>query len=102
MENATSVAPVERLVRHHLRCKPGRGWKQHDVTTCVWDHESGIRLHLGGCLRLADGRFVDANIWPEACSVSLAVRMAGGSRKRGLMLWALLVARNGGPLAGVI
>ena len=81
-----------RAMSDHLRRKPGRGWTQDKITTSMWDHDSGISLHLGGYVRLLDGRIVSVNTWREHLEFSLALRMAGGNRKRGLMLWALMVA----------
>lgn len=67
-----------------------QGWKQPspDVTPGVWDHPSGTRLHLGGCLRLLDGVFIEPFRWPESMSADHCIRIMGGNRKRGLMLWA--------------
>jgi hypothetical protein len=67
--------------------KPGIGWT--NVWGPVWDHASGARLHLGGFLRLPSGEHISANRWPELLSLNRYIRIAGGSRKRGLMLWAL-------------
>lgn len=62
------------------------GWTH--VHGAVWDHESGVRLHLLGMIRSADGSFTSANEWPNCRQVNRCVRIAGGNRKRGLMLWA--------------
>ena len=78
--------------------KPGPGWTY--VGSSVWDHASGMRLHMLGMLRMPLGELVSANIWPESRGVWLATRLVGGSRKRGLMLWALWVLKNGGALMG--
>ena len=56
----------------------------------VWDHESGLRLHIGGFLRPANsGDFIAAFRWPESQVADYWIRVAGGNQKRGLMLWAL-------------
>lgn len=92
-EHGMTSTPVDPLVRHHLRCKPGKGWSQ-TANCAVWDHASGLRLHLMGMLRMPDGTIVSGNVWPEAMTLTLTTRMAGGNRKRGLMLWALLSLRD--------
>jgi len=68
--------------------RPGSGWIH--VAGSVWDHVSGIRLHLLGMVRLRNGAYVWANAWPESHDVGRLVRINGGNRKRGLMAWAKL------------
>ena len=68
------------------RSKPGSGWS--NVGGPVWDHVSGIRLHVGGLLRLQNGNHVSSDRWPDSVSADFSIRMAGGNRKRGLMAWA--------------
>ena len=74
------------------KLKPGRGWV--NVGGAVWDHPSGIRLHVAGLLGLPSGEFLCANHWPESQAADRCVRIAGGSRKRGLMIWALWQLRD--------
>lgn len=74
--------------------RPGRGWRH--VNGSVWDHDSGMRLHLLGLLKLPSGETVTADMWPEYLNVRNAVRIAGGSRKRGLMIWAMATLQNEG------
>ena len=81
MEPTSSATRVDRIV-----IRPGRGWKH--VAGSVYDHVSGVRLHLLGMVRLPSGDHVSANEWPEAASVGHFVRCNGGNRKRGLMAWA--------------
>lgn len=71
--------------------RPGAGWKH--VSGAVWDHESGLRLHTSGMLRTPGGEYISGNCWPETQVVSLATRITG-SRRRGLMLWALWVLKG--------
>jgi hypothetical protein len=66
--------------------RPGRGWKH--VAGSVYDHASGVRLHLSGMVRLPNGDHVSANEWPESSSADHYVLLNGGNRKRGLMAWA--------------
>ena len=81
METTISENPVERIA-----VRPGRGWTH--VAGSVYDHVSGVRLHLLGMVRLPNGDHVSANEWPESSSVWHFVRCNGGNRKRGLMAWA--------------
>lgn len=69
------------------RCKPGPGWKW--ISGPVWEHASGMRLHLHGLVQLPNGEYLSANTLAEWQDVGRAVRIAGGNRRRGLMLWAL-------------
>ena len=73
--------------------RPGAGW-QH-IAGSVWDHESGLRLHMLGLVRLPCGKMVSANKWPTSQTAALAIRIAG-SRRRGLMVWALWCLNNVG------
>ena len=61
------------------------GWKQ--INAAVWQHVSGTRLHVAG-LCLIRGVAHWANMWPESAAADRCIRIAGGNRKRGLMLWA--------------
>jgi len=65
--------------------RPGDGWEH--VMGPVWDHASGMRLHVKGLLRLPNGDLVDGTQWPQSKSVKLATRMTG-CRRRGLMVWS--------------
>lgn len=75
------------------RTKPGPGWTNihthHGEPTSVWDHASGIRLHIIGLVSFADGKSLWVNQWPDSAIADRCIRIAGGNRKRGLMLWAL-------------
>ena len=74
-----------------MKYRPGPGWS-HYVTSPVHCHTSGIRVHMMGTISLPlpkGERIIDAQNWPHSQSVERFVRIAGGNRKRGLMLWAL-------------
>ena len=79
------------MSRVNDRPKPGSGWKH--VGGSVWDHApTGVRLHVGGALcRFPGLDFVYGMLWPEGRSVNRCIRIAGGNRRRGLMIWALQV-----------
>ena len=66
--------------------RPGTGWRH--VNGSVYDHQSGLRLHLLGVLRLSSGSIINGDMWPESRRVGWFVRANGGNRKRGLMAWA--------------
>lgn len=61
--------------------KPGKGWVQ--LNGPVYENQNGSRIHLLGLVRLNDGTFFnsDREFIPY-------LRIAGGNRKRGLMIWA--------------
>jgi len=82
--NSVDRTPVHAIV---IR-RPGEGWKH--VNGAVWDHNTGMRLHMHGLLRTPDGEHIDGTLWPQSKSVALAEKMTG-NRRRGLMLWALWV-----------
>ena len=69
--------------------KPGPGW-QH-LAGSAWAHRLGLRLHMLGTARLPSGEYVHADTYPESIRANRAIRIAG-SRKRGLMIWALWLA----------
>jgi len=73
--------------------KPGPGWKQHASNAAVWDHVSGMRLHLSGLLRMPDAAIIDSNRWPTSYVKNGYIRVAGGNVKRGMMMWAMAMLR---------
>lgn len=73
--------------------RPGKGWRQNGHHVAIWDHDSGMRLHLLGLLRLPNGELKSASKWPSSIVATGCIRVAGGNRKRGLMLWALVMLR---------
>lgn len=75
------------------RCRPGPGWK--NISGSVWDHvPSGLRLHLMGMCRLPCGEVVRGREWPESRNLDRCIAIAGGSVKRGCMVWALELLRD--------
>ena len=70
-----------------MTTKPGPGWSYQGGA--VWDHASGIRIHVYGLCRFADGRIVNGQWWPESRTLYRMIAINGGNRKRGVMAWAL-------------
>lgn len=62
----------------------------------MWDHmPSGLRVHVGGALcRLPLTNCIYGMLWPETNNVDQCIRIAGGNRRRGMMVWALNVLRR--------
>jgi len=67
--------------------RPGPGWKH--LNGPVWEHESGVRVHIGGLVRLPDMTIVTVNKWPERKEAGYYIKINGGNKKRGLMAWAM-------------
>lgn len=67
--------------------RPGPGW-QH-VGSSVYDHSSGLRIHVLGMCRLPDGKVIYGETWPESKSLDRCIRICGGNRRRGVMVWGL-------------
>ena len=67
--------------------KPGPGWTKPGIAP-VYDHTCGIRVHVFGLLRW-EGKEVFGNTWPESQNLRRCIRVCGGNRKRGVMVWAL-------------
>ena len=78
--------------REQLR--PGPGWKH--VAGAVWDHDSGIRIHVGGLSGVIGGTVIDGTRWPECRDLDWMIAVNGGNRKRGVMAWALSHQPSGG------
>jgi hypothetical protein len=76
--------------KHKLPTRPGPGWRH--VAGAVWDHDSGIRLHLLGTARMPSGVWRRASEWPASGLADDCIRICGGNRKRGLMVWALVLS----------
>ena len=95
MRKLSDIWLIGGKLAEHLR--PGPGWKH--IAGPVWDHVSGVRLHTGGMIRMSDGSIVSANQWPEPKSVARAVRITG-SRRRGMMVWALWCLHQMGETGG--
>jgi hypothetical protein len=88
--------PATRV--HDVVRRPGPGWRQNTITKSIWDHESGMRLHMLGMLRLPNGEIRQANQWPTSQLADGCIRVAGGNRKRGLMIWALVMLKIDGKV----
>lgn len=67
--------------------KPGPGWEK--VGPSVYDHPSGLRIHVGGYCLMPQGEFISGNAWPQSSVMDRFIRIAGGNRRRGVMMWAL-------------
>lgn len=67
--------------------RPGPGWVH--LGGAVYEHSSGIRMHMLGALRLPNGEFLSASKWPECIDAAQMIRINGGNRRRGLMAWAM-------------
>lgn len=70
--------------------KVGPGWEH--VAGPVFDHTSGLRIHLGGLARLPSGAVVYGTRWPVSQRMYRAIRVHGGNRRRGIMRWAMQLA----------
>ena len=78
-EQPSAASDVRRFAR-----RPGNGWK-HIQGSAVWEHETGLRIHLLGMARLPDGQSVPWRFDDEYD----AKRQQGYNTKRALMVWAL-------------
>lgn len=67
--------------------KPGPGWKH--MGGVVWEHCSGVRIHVAGLCGMVPGTMIDGKKWPESKSLDRYIRINGGNRRRGVMAWAL-------------
>jgi hypothetical protein len=65
------------------RYRPGPGWRH--LAGSVYEHKSGVRIHLLGTVRLPGGIYRAADAYPD---YRRTIRINGGNRKRGLMAWA--------------
>src|SRR5687768_11592202 len=81
---------VQRLVRRFAR-RRGSGWKH--VAGSVWEHTTGLRIHLLGLARLPDGQSVPWRFDDEYA----AKRQQGYNTKRALMVWALSLLSPNDP-----
>lgn len=71
-----------RTIRRFKR-RPGIGWKH--LAGSVWEHTTGIRIHLLGVTRFSDGTTMSWNSQDK----SDALRQQGFNAKRALMVWSL-------------
>ena len=88
IEDTQTIEQPETGHRQAPIVRPGCGWKH--VAGSVWDHKpTGLRLHVGGALVQFPGTgFCYGMLWPEGRSVDRCIEIAGGNRRRGLMIWA--------------
>ena len=69
--------------------RPGSGWSRAGAAP-VYDHApTGIRVHIFGVCRTPSGDVIDGNDVRHYGHLSRSIRIAGGNRKRGVMVWAL-------------
>lgn len=66
---------------------PGPGWTH--AGPAVYDHTSGIRIHVHGFCRLPGGYIIRGCQWPESRELDRFIRINGGNRRRGVMAWGL-------------
>lgn len=91
IETATqSSRSLQRMVRRFPR-RPGNGWKH--MAGSVWEHASGLRIHLLGLARLPDGKSLPWK-WEDEYD---AKRQQGYNTKRALMVWALTLISPNAP-----
>lgn len=85
----TGAHPVgsSALVRRFAK-RPGVGWKH--VAGSVWEHTTGLRIHLLGITRLPDGHCMP---WCFDDQYA-ALRQQGYNVKRALMVWSLSLIPN--------
>lgn len=88
LEAVTSTTPNDLAALRRFPRRPGSGWKAYEIAP-VWEHSTGLRVHEGGLCRLPSGSMVDGERWPECVSLQRAILEQGGTRRRGLMVWAL-------------
>lgn len=65
--------------------RPGKGWKQ--LTHPVWQHETGIRIHVSGKMILTEKGIISVSY--KDINLKLLTKINGGNRKRALMAYAL-------------
>ena len=70
-----------------LNLRPGKGWKQ--LCGAVYEHNSGIRIHMLGLIRLPHGNILYATRWPLIEELCTLIKINGNNRKRGLMTLAI-------------
>ena len=71
--------------------KPGPGWRY--LGSGTWECGS-VRVHMYGLTITPDTAIHWADTWPESEDARRFIRIAGGNRKRGLMLWAMWLHEN--------
>jgi hypothetical protein len=69
------------------RMKPGPGWSH--AGGAVYDHVSGLRVHVSGLCRLPGGISVNGSQWPEVREMERFIAINGHNQRRGAMAWGL-------------
>lgn len=59
----------------------------------VCKHPAGFKVHVLGYIGYPSGTILSASALSQRDAVTRAIRIQGGNRKRGLMLWAQQVYR---------
>ena len=72
--------------------RPGPGWKH--LGGAVYEHASGVRIHVAGLCGKQGGEPVVVNRWPVSSELNRFVRIAGGNRRRGMMAFAFRLMRE--------
>jgi len=70
------------------RLRPGPGWRSF-ANQAVFQHESGIRIHVYGLAGVEKDVLLNGKLWPESRMLDWFIRVNGGNRRRGVMAWAL-------------
>ena len=76
-------------MKHRLKrlvMRPGPGWRC--LSSAVYEHESGARIHTGGLVRLPSGDHFHLFNFSESEGMWEAIKINGMNLKRGLMAWA--------------
>lgn len=84
-------------IERRVMMRPGHGW-QH-LGGSVYEHSSGIRMHMLGFVKLKNGKSLSASQWPESHDAARMIRINGGNRRRGLMAWARYAQATAGGKA---
>jgi len=69
------------------RLRPGVGWSH--IGGPVYEHDSGVRIHVSGICSFGVPHFINGRAWPESMELDRFVAINGGNRRRGVMAWAL-------------
>jgi hypothetical protein len=86
--------------------KPGPGWRR-TANPSVWQHISGLRVHVFGIVRLASGRIVTPALFAYYRHRLWWLQRANGLRDpqhgghRAILAWALWVASQEEPLVAL-
>ena len=90
MNDTTKTNPLAPATGSLPR-RPGAGWKQ--ISGPVWEHTSGLRVHVLGMAMLPDGSRMTWE-WRDEYA---ALRQQAYNTKRALMVWALSLLSPNAP-----